>query len=63
LHGDAMLGRIEERSESYGRYVERVPEILTPQCAPSTAELLALPITGPCGVGDMDVCGCSTGKS
>lgn len=30
---DAVQGRNEQRSEMYGKYIKRVAEFLTPQCA------------------------------
>lgn len=41
MHLDAVQGRLEQRSEAYKRYVERVAESLTQQCAKSLAELPA----------------------
>ncbi len=38
LHLSAMQGKLEQRSEAYSWYVERVAESLTLQCAKSIAQ-------------------------
>lgn|GEM_PF-2747801 len=41
LHLDAMQGNTEQRSDMYLQYIERVAEVLTKQCAKSSAVLTA----------------------
>lgn len=41
LHLDAMQGNAEQRSDMYIQYIERVVEVLTKQCAKSSAVLTA----------------------
>jgi len=52
LQLDAVQGGIEQRSETYQEYVERVAQSPTQQCAKSTAKLAAL-LSGGCAVQEL----------
>jgi hypothetical protein len=52
LHLDAVQGRVEQRREAYNRYVERVAQTLTLQCAKSLAAPTASPVGRTGGAGD-----------